>query len=59
MLHRDADIGSPEGKKELFYLTMHSTNFIYGYMASDIMVKDHSEKEGKSAASTTWTTFSD
>ena len=21
-----------EGRKELFYLTMHSTHFIYGYM---------------------------
>ena len=30
----------------MFYLTTHSTHFIYGYMASD-MVKDHfdSEKE--------------
>ena len=25
-----------EGRKEMFYLTMHSTDFIYGYMASDI-----------------------
>ena len=24
------------GRKEMFYLTMHSTNFIYGYMASGI-----------------------
>ena len=24
------------GRKEMFYLTMHSTYFIYGYMASDI-----------------------
>ena len=23
-------------RKEMFYLTMHSTHFIYGYMASDI-----------------------
>ena len=31
---------------EMFYLTMHSTHFIYGYMASDIiMVKDHSDSE--------------
>ena len=31
----------------MFYLTTHSTHFIYGYMASD-MVKDHSgRKEGK------------
>ena len=25
-----------EGMKEMFYLTTHSTHFIYGYMASDI-----------------------
>ena len=25
-----------EGRKEMFYLTMHSTHFIYGYIASDI-----------------------
>ena len=28
------------GRKEMFYLTMHSTHFIYGYM-----VKDHSDSE--------------
>ena len=27
---------SIEGRKEMFYLTMHSTHFIYGYMVSDI-----------------------
>ena len=32
-----------EGRKEMFYLTTHSTHFIYGYMASDI--KDHSDSE--------------
>ena len=32
------------GRKEMFYLTTHSTHFIYGYMASD-MVKDHSDSE--------------
>ena len=32
-----------EGRKEMFYLTMHS-NFIYGYMVSD-MVKDHLDSE--------------
>ena len=26
-----------EGRKEMFYLTMHSTHFIYGYMASDMV----------------------
>ena len=25
-----------EGRKEMFYLTTHSTHFIYCYMASDI-----------------------
>ena len=29
----------------MFYLTTHSTHFIYGYIASDIMVKDHSDSE--------------
>ena len=30
----------------MFYLMMHSTHFIYGFMESDIiMVKDHSESE--------------
>ena len=29
----------------IFYLTTHSTHSIYGYMASDIMVKDHSDSE--------------
>ena len=30
----------------MFYLTTHSTHFIHGYMASDIiMVKDHSDSE--------------
>ena len=28
----------------MFYLMMHSTHFIYGYMASD-MVTDHSDSE--------------
>ena len=29
----------------MFYLTTHSTHFIYGYMASGIMVKDYSDSE--------------
>ena len=37
--------GGKRRRKELFYLTMHSTHFIYGYMASDIMVKDHFDSE--------------
>ena len=32
----DAQPIKDEGKKEMFYLTMHSTHFIYRYMASDI-----------------------
>ena len=28
-----------EARKEMFYLTMHSTHFIYGYMASDIWLR--------------------
>ena len=35
---------SEEGRREMFYLTTHSTHFIYDYMASD-MVKDHSDSE--------------
>ena len=27
------------GSKEMFYLTTHSTHFIYGYMASDIWLR--------------------
>ena len=29
----------------MFYLTTHSTHFIYDYMASDIWSKDHSDNE--------------
>ena len=32
-------------RMEMFYLTTHSTHFIYGYMASDICLKDHSDSE--------------
>ena len=28
--------GINKGRKDIFYLTMHSTNFIYSYMVSDI-----------------------
>ena len=30
---------------EMFYLTMHSTHFIYGYIGVRHMVKDHSDSE--------------
>ena len=37
--HR-ATSGSPEMReREMFYLTTHSTHFIYGYMASDIWLR--------------------
>ena len=38
-------MGSPKGRKERFYLMMHSTPFIYGFMVSDIWLKDHSNRE--------------
>ena len=31
--------------KGMYYLTTHSTHFIYDYMASDIIVKDHLDSE--------------
>ena len=33
---RDKMVDSKEGRKEMFYLTTHSTHFVYGYMAPDI-----------------------
>ena len=35
----DSDIISNEREREMFYLTTHSTHFIYGYMASDIWLR--------------------
>ena len=41
-----------EREREMFYLTMHSTHFIYGYMVSDIwlrtilIVRKEGRKEG-------------
>ena len=34
-----SDISSTKGRKEMFYLTTHSTHFNYGYMASDIWLR--------------------
>ena len=31
--------GNREREREMFYLTTHSTHFIYGYMASDIWLR--------------------
>ena len=33
--------------KEMFYLTTHSTHFIYGYLASDIWYTIQIERERK------------
>ena len=35
--HSDGQRGNP--RKEIFYLTTHSTHFIYGFMASDIWIR--------------------
>ena len=32
-------MGEREREREMFYLTTHSTHFIYGYMASDIWLR--------------------
>ena len=36
---RATSSATQEGRKEMFYLTAHSTHFIYGYMASDIWLR--------------------
>ena len=32
-------VGRREREREMFYLTMHSTHFIYGYMVSDLWLR--------------------
>ena len=36
---KDRSDDPSEGRKEMLYLTTHSTHFIYGYMASDIWLR--------------------
>ena len=36
-----------EGRKEMFYLTTHSTYFIYGYMASNIWLRTTDTRDEK------------
>ena len=36
-----------KGRKEMFYLTTHSTHFIYGYMASDIRLQIRKQRRSK------------
>ena len=46
------------GRKEMFYLTMHLTHFIYSDMTSDILYRTTQiERERKPAAITTWATL--
>ena len=40
---RPVRVPPKQRRKEMFYLTTHSTHCIYGYMASDI--KGHSDSE--------------
>ena len=35
----ECPVGLREREREMFYLTTHSTHFIYGYMASDIWLR--------------------
>ena len=35
-----SEVKSSVGRKEMFYLTMHSTHFIYRYMVSNIYGKE-------------------
>ena len=37
--NKQDSIYEEHGRKEMFYLTMHSTHFIYGYMESDIWLR--------------------
>ena len=43
MVKDHSDSETMDGK--MFYLTTYSTHFIYGYMASEYMVKGHSDTE--------------
>ena len=42
---KDHGDGQKEGRKEMFYLTMHSTHFILRFYGVRHMVKDHSDIE--------------
>ena len=46
------------GRKEMLYLTTHSTHFIYGYMASDIWLRTILIVRKETRCST-WATLSD
>ena len=50
--------GRKEGRKEMFYLTTHSTHFIYGYMV-EAYGKGPMRKRERNPATATWATLSD
>ena len=52
------NIASVQGRKEMFYLMMHSTHFILRLYGIRYIVKDHSDSERKPAA-VTWANLSD
>ena len=45
LLATDMKVTMNEGRKEMFYLTMHSTHFILRLYGVGHMVKDHSDSE--------------
>ena len=47
------------GSMETFYLTTHSTRFIYGYMSSEYGKGPFRWRERKPAVTTSWATLSD
>ena len=57
-LHNVQVVTQLEGRKDMFYLTMHSTHFYLRLYGVGHMVKDHSESKRKPNA-TTWATLSD
>ena len=44
---KDHSASERRRKEEMFYLTMHSTHFIYGLYGVRHMVEDHSDSERK------------
>ena len=39
LLRNSHQLLNPEREREMFYLSTHSTHFIYGYMASDVWLR--------------------
>ena len=50
------EVGCKEERKDMLYLMMHSTHFIYVYMASNI-VEDHSDSERGNSLRPHWLLF--